>query len=222
MRLYYMTSLEIATKYILPERRMKLSLIPDLNDPFELQPYVLSQPELRKVMKVLNAHLAKTKGIICFSDNWRSPVMWAHYANKHYGICLGFDIPDELAGPVIYNPNRLKFELQEDKKLYGIDDAFIETLRYTKAKEWEYEREWRLSAELKARDVNGFYYVDFGPQLRLREIIVGARSGMSIGQVAKLVKMNPEPVLVMKARTAFQEFAMVRNKAVAAITVKTK
>lgn len=222
MRLYYMTSLEIATKYILPERRMKLSLIPDLNDPFELQPYVLSQPELRKIMKTLSTHLSSTKGVMCFSDNWRSPVMWAHYASKHYGVCLGFDVPDNLAGPVVYNPDRLKFELQKDKKLYGIDDEFIKKLRYTKSKEWEYEREWRLSGELKEKEANGFYYVDFGPQLQLREIIVGARATMPVGQIAKLVKRNAEPVTVTKARTAFQEFAMVRNKAVAAITIKAK
>jgi hypothetical protein len=53
MRLYYMTSHEIATKFILPEPRMKLSLFDELNDPFELQPYSLDDKDLRKISRAL-------------------------------------------------------------------------------------------------------------------------------------------------------------------------
>jgi len=224
MRLYYMTSHEIATKHILPERRMKLSLFNELNDPFELQPYSLSDSDLRRISRALQSHFNATKGLLCFSDNWGSPVMWAHYANKHKGVCLGFDVPDTgpdpLVGPVTYNPKRLQFALDHDKDLYGIDQEFIRTVLYTKSHEWAYEQEWRAMADLKERDTTtGFYYVDFGAQLQLREVILGARNEMPVGQMGKLVRRNSYPVQVLKARPAFQEFAMVRNKAIKAINV---
>jgi len=224
MRLYYMTSNETATKYVLPDRRMKLSLFPDLNDPFELQPHSLNDKDLRRVTRVLNEHFSETKGLICFSDNWKSPVMWAHYADKHKGVCLGFDVPDTgpdpLAGPVSYNPKRLQFVLDQTKDLGGIDSDFLKAVLYTKAHEWSYEREWRALADLKEKDsATGYYYVDFGPQLQLREVILGSRNSVPVGQMAKLVRKNQEAVQVLKARPAFQEFAMVRNKAVKAINV---
>lgn len=150
--------------------------------------------------------------------------MWAHYADKHRGICLGFNVaddgPDPLLGQVTYNPDRLRFALSNTEELYGIDSEFIKAVLYTKSHEWAYEREWRALADLKIRDaVTGLYYVDFGPQLELREVIVGARSDVSVGQIAKLARGNDAPVLVLKARAAFQEFAIVRNKAVKAIKV---
>jgi hypothetical protein len=227
MRLYYMTAHEIATEHILREQRMKLSLFHELNDPFELQPHSLNDKDMRRISRALQSHITKSKGLICFSDNWRSPVMWAHYANKHSGVCLGFDIPDNgpdpLAGPVVYNPQRLQFVLDQRKNLFGIDEEFLRALLYTKSQEWAYEREWRSMADLKAKDpTTGFYYVEFGPQLQLREVILGARNEMPVGQMAKLVRNSRCPVQVLKARPAFQEFAMVRNKAVKAINVPSR
>ncbi len=72
MRLYYLTSHEVATTYVLPERRMKLSLFHELNDPFELYPYSLSDRASRRISRVLQRHFNTSKGLICFSDNWRS------------------------------------------------------------------------------------------------------------------------------------------------------
>lgn len=100
MRLYYMTSHEIATNHILIQRRMKLSRFHELNDPFEMKPHSLADTEMRRITALLEREYFPHKGLLCFSDNWRSPVMWAHYADKHRGVCLGFDIakndPDEV------------------------------------------------------------------------------------------------------------------------------
>lgn len=227
MRVYYMTSHEVATKYILPERRMKLSLFQDLNDPFELQPYSLSDRDLRRISVALRSHIAVKQGLICFSDNWHSPVMWAHYADKHKGICLGFDVPepgpDGIISPVSYNTDRLQFVLDHSKDKLGIDGEFVRTLMFTKSKEWAYEREWRTLANLNERDpITGHYYVDFGPQLQLREVILGSRNDTPVGQVAKLVKANEWPVQVLKARPAFQKFAMVKNLKIRPIRVSAK
>jgi hypothetical protein len=222
-----MTSHEVATKHILPERRMKLSLFSDLNDPFELKPYALTDKLLRRVNQALEREYFGKKGILCFSDNWRSPVMWAHYADKHKGVCLGFDLGElngePLAHPVSYSSARLRFELDQTKDLLGIDKQYVQALLYTKALEWSYEREYRVVASLEVRDdQTGYYYVDFGSQLQLREVIIGARNDIPVGQMAKLARNNGAPVQVLKARPGFHEFEVVRNKAIKAINVPAR
>jgi hypothetical protein len=224
MRVYYMTSHRVAAEHILPERRMKLSLFHELNDPFELQPYSLADKELRRINRLLEREYFRRRGVMCFSDSWASPVMWAHYAEKHYGTCLGFEIPERAGKPLAlkvgYNNERLKFMLDKTKDLYGIDQAFIQTLLCTKASEWAYEREYRCVADLTIRDdKTGFHYVDFGPELQLREIVVGARNPVEVSEVARLVREPDHEVSVFKARPAFQKFEMTRNKSIRTIQV---
>jgi hypothetical protein len=110
MRLYYLTA-ERWTRKVIEERRVKISLFGELNDPFELLPHILPTRDHRKVAAILRDHLAGQRGVICFSTGWTSPVMWAHYGHKHYGMCLGFDVPDELAMRISYEPKRLEFDL---------------------------------------------------------------------------------------------------------------
>ena len=154
MRAYYFTSQKIAMEHVLPERRMKLSLVHEMNDPFELLSAQLTEKDVRKLSKTLHAHWTKTKGVICFIDNMRSPLMWAHYAEKHNGMCLGFEIPalpddwdNSIIRPMMYETKRLKFELAKIQA--SVDDrmAFIRALLHTKAEDWGYEREYRTMAE---------------------------------------------------------------------------
>ena len=227
MRLYYMTSHKIAVDHILPERRMKLSRFSELNDPFELKAHSLVEKDMRRLTEVLERDYFSRKGVHCFSDNWRSPVMWAHYAEKHHGICLGFDIPDDDSDPLVravqYRTGRAQITLDPAKELLGLTQEFIHMLIYTKAKEWEYEREWRIIANLHHQDeATGFYFVNFGPQLILREVILGCRNPTPIGQIAKLVRGNQARIRVCKARPAFQEFAMVENKRIKPIHVPAR
>jgi hypothetical protein len=225
MRLYYLTSDEVAIRHILPERRLKLSQFHELNDPFELEAFALGDKKLRQIARALQRDYFGKKGIICFSDNWRSPVMWAHYGIKHSGICFGFDIgrdgaDDDIVRQVSYEPKRLRFEFQDEVPLFGIDEEFVKAMLYTKAKEWAYEREWRATADLAVRDLHtGFHYVDFSPQMQLREIILGARNPRSPEEVATLVSKNACDVTVFKTRPAFRRFDMTRDRLAPRIVV---
>ena len=78
MRLYYMTTLETAEKYILPERRMKASTFDKLNDPFELLSASRGDGLQRKIFTRLREYWVKNLGIICTAKDWKSPVMWAY------------------------------------------------------------------------------------------------------------------------------------------------
>lgn len=222
MRLYYMTSLDVGL-IILRERRLKLSEFKDLNDPFELLAVSLEDKLVRKMAKALREHWSSTIGVICFSDNWKSPVMWAHYGAKHYGVCLGFDVPDDagLIGKVDYSPTRLAIELDKLNPTEAVTLDFLKALLHTKALEWEYEREYRVMADLSHREgPNNFAFVDFGPNLLLREVILGCRCTASIGAIAKATGRHTKSVQVLRARPAFREFAMVRNRTVTPINVQ--
>lgn len=215
MRLYYMTDATCGP-LILRDRRLKISTIPELNDPFELLGASIGEQQMRWIMKTLHEHWTQTLGMICFSDNWRSPVMWAHYAERHRGFCFGFDVSDrpELISRIDYVPERLRHALQHAKQLHGINETLLKQILTTKYLDWSYEHEYRLFAELKDRDPDGRYYVDFGPDLVLREIILGARCSLAPESVGAAIENPPQSIEIFTARPAFDSFQMVRNRSV--------
>lgn len=220
MRLYYMTALDTAVKYILPEKRMRLSQFARLNDPFELMSFHQGGAEERYIFKMLRDHWDKSLGVICFGKHWKSPVMWAHYARSHTGVCLGFDVPDDKPKQIVYEPERIRWAVDLAKPIRGVDVELLERVVTTKYAQWAYEEEWRLFAKLEESDpTNGEYYLDFGPNLTLREIIVGARCTNSVGSFKGLVGKVEKSVEIIKARPAFETFTMVRQKKISPIVV---
>ena len=87
-------------------------------------------------------------GVSCFvSDNASFP-MWAHYAKNHKGYCVEYDIStrddvvDDLF-PVLYTDKIFDstFSVDRSPDLNGIR---VMKLAMVKAKDWSYEKEWRL------------------------------------------------------------------------------
>ena len=130
MRLYHFTNEKYGLED-LREKHLKVARISDLNDPTEFLAADLSNEEFSVAMEQMRESLANDHGILCFSENWRSLVQWAHYADKHKGLCLGFDIPDHFPAKVDYVENRLSADeiLARSKTLYDQleekMDAFI-------------------------------------------------------------------------------------------------
>lgn len=222
MRGYYMTSAKWAG-VILKERRLKLARFGELNDPFELS-LIDSRPrETRKVVKLITDHFHKTIGVTCFGASWASPVMWAHYADKHFGVTLGLDVPDELLTKIDYTDCKISVPFGSHLPMYGLSEALLNKIRMTKATDWSYEREYRVESELRIKDpVTGLYYVDFGTQLALREVIIGHRCAWTAAAVRSMFGTVSATVRICKARPAFGKFEMVEDKQVKAVTVKPK
>ena len=70
--------------------------------------------------------------------------MWSHYADGHTGICIEFEATNQTeffgeAQPVIYQD-----EVPALNFLPASQDEKMEAMLLTKAKHWEYEREWRI------------------------------------------------------------------------------
>jgi hypothetical protein len=195
----------------LSERRLKIALIQDLNDPFELLGLNLRDKKLRHAMQEVKKSLSKNTGLLCFSKRWSNPVLWSHYANAHRGICLGFDV--QHAHPITYNAERI---LPADDWLFADDTRRIEDMKlflYTKFKHWEYEEEMRLAVSLKESDpATGHHYADFSPELALAEVIVGANCDLPSDHILNAAPDDLARVEFTKARLAFKSFSVVPNK----------
>ncbi|NUX99788.1 hypothetical protein [Paraburkholderia youngii] len=57
----------------------------------------------------------------------------------------------------------------------------------TKFETWRYENEYRVMGELRDQDTDGHYYVDFGKDLMLREVVIGVRNETSQREVAEWI-----------------------------------
>jgi len=155
----------------LHKRRLKISRLMELNNPFEFLGVNLSDHEFRKALTKTKADMSKTKGILCFSESWRNPVLWSHYADRHKGLCLEFEIPITELGKVEYRDSRLPLP----KK---IDETFMQRLLYTKFKHWEYEQEYRIYIQLE-EEIEGIYYSDFSDKLKLKRVIIGEQCNVT-------------------------------------------
>lgn len=108
MRLYYMTSLHTLENFILPYNRIRVSTFDTVNDPFELLAMGKLSRRQRRDFEWLYEHWVSTLGFISMSESWKSPLMWAHYAENHTGVCLGLDVPDGRSAKVCYEAERLQ------------------------------------------------------------------------------------------------------------------
>jgi hypothetical protein len=93
--------------------------------------------------------LYEFSGVCCFTAHANHPLLWAHYANAHQGVCLVFNNLDnecpifEQLMPVLYVSDPPKIRLLDFymNRRQFVADAF--KLVHTKQTDWEYEKEWR-------------------------------------------------------------------------------
>lgn len=187
----------------LKEKRLKISTLDDLNDPFELLPFALADRSHRSALNEARKEWGRKQGILCFSADWRDPVIWAHYSNKHHGLCLAFDIPKDVGTAVRYVSERLP--LPERLRL---DDATAWI--FTKYNKWAYEQEIRCCVTLD-EVVDGLYFLGFGESLKLVQVIAGARCGLSRETIVEAVRPF-SGVPLIKARPGFRRFEIVEDQ----------
>ena len=159
---------------------IKVSLINDLNDPFELKPYLRYGYSVRAQFNKVRRRVSKKFGLLCFSGKEHELLLWGHYADKHSGIALGFQLnksPEEII-EVEYCSKRIKYELTNNTSLDEIN--FLNLIGKRKYKNWEYENEYRVWVNLKeCIRINGKYFVKFDNEFILKEILLGCRHDKS-------------------------------------------
>jgi hypothetical protein len=211
MRVFYLTGAEYGISNI-ALRRIKVSRYGALNDPFELLGVNLTDKAKRAAFRKTKEELDKTSGLICFSRNWKNPVLWGHYAEKHTGIALGFDIPDAYLLPVIYAKRLLEADLH--MKNGRPTQELVDRLIRTKFSDWKYENEIRLFVALDHDSAEGGkYFCSFSEKLQLAEVILGPKCDLPLAGVRELLKQQGSAASVIKARIAFSRFEVLENAA---------
>ena len=210
MRVYHFVN----AKYGLEDlqfRRLKIARVNELNDPFEFMARAKNSLE-RAALRATKEQQSEKTGLLCFSESWENSVQWSHYADRHRGICLGFDVADEQFKKVTYRKSPLRFDLHRFRSDAVYAQDFSERLVSTKFDDWRYEKEWRLYIKLDpATEVDGRYFYDFSDGLYLAEVIVGGASSITRSQLSAALGKRDEKVRYRKARMAFNSFRVVEQ-----------
>lgn len=86
-------------------------------------------------------------GILSLSETPENLLMWAHYANNHRGIVVGFDEKHSFfqGAEVVTRLGRLnKVEYNQKRPILSPSTQNNPKVFLRKSKEWAYENEWRL------------------------------------------------------------------------------
>jgi hypothetical protein len=187
------------------KHRIKISEIDQLNDPYELLCTYQKHRRLRIVLQGFKQDMSARFGMLCFSRHWHDPVLWSHYADKHRGVCLGFNIDRRGMQEIKYVTKRPRLPIPP-----GEEDA--KQLLLTKYRGWKYEEEWRSWIRLDERDpLTGFYFYSFDGFVRLSEVIVGPLCDIRRTEIIEALRGYTKKISIIKARLAFKTFRIVRN-----------
>jgi hypothetical protein len=147
--------------------------------------------------------------VYCLTTKPACPLMWAHYADHHCGICLEINVrqPDLCAAiQVQYRDTYPTFRLDDNRDLSPF---------YTKSREWHYEDEYRLVAEEKKgafdprtlKTEDQFYTL---PPGSLMSIIIGARAPEETRRTIRdIVHRSGHNLLIRQARRSPDRYELV-------------
>jgi hypothetical protein len=189
------------------KRRIKISEVDQLNDPFELWCLSLEDSGLRERLRDYKRTMSDHFGLLCFCGSWSNPLLWSHYADKHRGMCLGFDIDENTIKSVKYVKDRpsVGSAAIEDMK------TLLDHLLWTKYIDWQYEEELRAWVRFDERDlITKFYFYNFGENLQLKEVVAGPLCELTEMEIREALG-TVRDVAVTKARLAFKTFRVVRK-----------
>ncbi|QGY00001.1 DUF2971 domain-containing protein [Roseovarius faecimaris] len=206
--LFYFTKAEHALTN-LQHRRVKVSSFSKCNDLFELASFSMKSSEVRKEHEEWLQQVESNFGLICFSFNWRHPLMWAHYANNGSGVCMVFSVANECFTSVEYIPDREKRGENFSFPRPQNDSIFFDFCS-KKFSAWRYEQEARMFCNLRSmKGESGqgdIVYKNFSHELKPLGIIKGPRPQLS---QAEILDASDTPIQFFQCRAAFSKYEMV-------------
>lgn len=214
MRLYYFTKDDFALDNI-KNQRLKVSFADAVNDLFELKPFDFGSRKIRKAWQDGIVKHSMTHGFISFTENWKAPTMWAHYANNHKGVCYGFDVPPHELCEINYVNSLRPFDIKALSN-FAAKKRETDYASRTKSSHWEYEKEWRQYILLDAQEIKAkaagktLFFIDFNDKLVLREVIIGAKSKIKSTSIRDILHKSNN-VEIHTARPSFREYGMVQQ-----------
>ena len=203
MLFYYFTSAKYGIEN-LKRRRLKISDFSNVNDPFELLGIELRDKVVRQAVKFEKSKISKENGLLCFSEDKYNPVQWAHYADNHKGVCLGFEIDEKSLRKIKYVSERLAKDTLDQPDCN-------EKLLTTKFNHWNYEQERRLILKLSnySQDGQGLRFKEFGGDMFLKAVYIGCKSDLDFDDIVAAYDSGNKGVIVKITRPSFRDFRIV-------------
>ena len=144
-----------------------------------------------------------TLGVYCLSERCDDILMWSHYADSHRGVSLilgGSQMYSDLALEPVYYPanneypnvNFFTSSMQEQ----------VDAILLTKAKHWEYEREWRII------DTTGPGLHEIQSEWLLGLIFGCAMPVAQVAEISEMASQRNSPLLLFRAEKKKSEFAL--------------
>lgn len=138
--------------------------------------------------------------IFCISGTSTNVLLWSHYARNHTGVCFQFNANStDLIGAkrIIYCIKRPEVNLI----VRPPTEKMMETTLLVKAKDWEYEQEWRVFSLGKPAGIRVFK-----PET-LTGIIFGYKTSTSHKKMVKAwLKEREAPVRLMQANISISTY----------------
>ncbi|OBX24299.1 MULTISPECIES: DUF2971 domain-containing protein [Bizionia] len=169
-------------KYILDiflNQRLYSSSFRNLNDNFEGQFFSDNFEESKRVR--LNPNKEKHLSVCSFSEDYKSHLMWSHYANGHRGIAIGFEIDKSE-----YIIDKVEYNGLASFKNLPLKADEIKSVFLNKLSEWKYEEEYRIITEKQD-------YIS----IKIKKVIFGAETQNYDKEViSKLVELVDNRIII--------------------------
>jgi hypothetical protein len=160
--------------------------------------------------------------ILCLCEDPSSDLMWAHYADEHRGVVLGFNtvvVEDHilrLLEPVVYQdgpPALVDYEEWFRSQVFGWywqpnSEDVLRKLVLTKHSHWQYEREWRFALSAPRAASVDFLDITF-PLDSLAEIVLGFRTEVAEASEILTLAKSLQPCLHLFHITKDQNQSML-------------
>ena len=130
-------------------------------------------------------------GVCCFSKTDENPLLWAHYSEKHKGVCLVFDTSkDTVFFDRVFS---VKYRSNYPKINFITNRSRFDELVLTKSIDWIYEQEVRVM-----KDVGANLYT-FNADA-LVGVIFGCKTGIAeVSRIKTLLTANGYNISTQKA-----------------------
>lgn len=176
-----------------------------------------------RAISSLGQEIPQRTKVACFCENDTSPLMWAHYANSHQGVCLEFELTknngdDDLSwGKVEYVGPNMNMKTRPElsflsilKHYFATQDPFMnsntnirmvtDAFVLSKSEDWAYEKEWRIFQTWKPA---GYFSV---PHYSVSAVIFGLRIPSDVEGKLKMALGNKVPFKRTKSKGDAYEF----------------
>lgn len=213
MKLYHFINAKYGLDSI-RDQRFKLSTYDDLNDPFELFATTLTDEKIRRTFQGFKNQMAQTMALLCCSKDWRSSLLWSHYADRHRGLALELDVEDKIITHVEYQTKRLEINesmldaLASTEPGNGIGHAVLAT----KSADWAYENEARIQFSIAhLNQPQKPLFMPYSEQIKLVGAVIGSLSTITVNDIEQALPAGKD-LEVRKARLAFNAFDVVTQR----------